>query len=289
MHRRDSLAAASCPLDWRSHAAALAHAGFAFSQRVDRTKRSERPQGGGLLARAPGSGARSSYEQAQSETRRRLDAQLQAGRTFRCKRNPHCRTARTCALGRAPYLGESARERRIVTQVARAARLSRLCREIEGAGFKLCSSNRRACTLSRGSHAAKHEQFSSLRPRRDSLQPAHGDLLLFKENMARRIQAGGFRWWRTRCLWARDGDIERAHARRLVRRLRSHWPSRFFLHLRSFRTCNRFDVQPACQMAGEIEERTRLARANTLDQHPHNVSGVAPGSQRLYSSGSRIS
>ena len=49
-------------VDGRHHASSLAHDRTAFSQRMDWTKRSGRPQSGGLLARAPGSRARPSYE-----------------------------------------------------------------------------------------------------------------------------------------------------------------------------------------------------------------------------------
>jgi xylulose-5-phosphate/fructose-6-phosphate phosphoketolase len=55
----------------------------------------------------------------------------------------------------------------------------------------------------------------------------------------------------------RDGDAERAHAGRLVRRLRADRAARLLLELRGFRARHRLDVQPAREVAGEIEKGLR--------------------------------
>ena len=55
MHSRDSIASATRPLNGRHLASALAHARAALAKRMDRAKRSRRPQGRRFLARSPGS------------------------------------------------------------------------------------------------------------------------------------------------------------------------------------------------------------------------------------------
>jgi xylulose-5-phosphate/fructose-6-phosphate phosphoketolase len=70
-----------------------------------------------------------------------------------------------------------------------------------------------------------------------------------KKTWLAEYKPGRCRRWRARRLRACHGDAQRAHTGRLVRRLRSHRPPRLFLHLRGLRARDRFDVQPARQMA----------------------------------------
>jgi len=109
-----------------------------------------------------------------------------------------------------------------------------------------------------------------------------------KKNLAGRLPAGRRRWRRTVAGRTGDGNALRAHAGRLAGRLSADRPPRFFLHLRSFRACDRFDVQPACQMAGHVQG-SRVARAGFVIEPVDYLHRMASGSQRLYSSGPRLS
>ncbi len=68
--------------------------------------------------------------------------------------------------------------------------------------------------------------------------------------------------------WPRDGDAERAHHGRHARRLSAHRPARLLLHLRSVRPRHRLDVQPARQVAGDLQPpvvaRRSIASLNLL-------------------------
>ena len=77
----------------------------------------------------------------------------------------------------------------------------------------------------------QHDQLPRLRPRRDRLQPAPGDLRSEQENLDGRHAAGGRRRRRALARWARHGDAFRAHVDRLAGGLSAHWPLWFFPHL----------------------------------------------------------
>ena len=64
--------------------------------------------------------------------------------------------------------------------------------------------------------------------------------------------------------WARDGDAERAHAGRLVRRLSADGAARVLLELRSVRPHHRLDVQPACEVAGEEQAGAAVESADLV-------------------------
>ncbi len=106
-----------------------------------------------------------------------------------------------------------------------------------------------------------------------------------KKDVGGAIRAGRRGWNRDSPGRPGDGNAERAYARGLVRGIRTHRPPRLLLNLRVVRPCHRLHVQPACQVAGEVEEGARLAGTHIFDQPPDHVSGVASGSQRLYPPG----
>ena len=85
----------------------------------------------------------------------------------------------------------------------------------------------------------------------------------------------------------RPGDALRAHAGRLARRLPAHRPPRVLLDLRSVRPRHRFDVQPARQVAGDLQ-RAALAGADLVAEPADHLHGLAAGSQRLHAPGSRL-
>ncbi len=87
---------------------------------------------------------------------------------------------------------------------------------------------------------------------------------------------------------ARDGDAVGAHAARLAGRLSAHRPARLLPHLRSLRPRHRFDVQPARQVAGHLQEPRAVARLGGVREHPAVVDGLAPGPQRVLASGSGL-
>ena len=121
----------------------------------------------------------------------------------------------TCAIGRPPHLREPARQWRFVAQRARSAGLSRLRRQIEGAGSNVCSADR--CLAHFLAEVMRRNMIPFVSSaRRDRVQQAHGDLRRFEKDVACGIQAGRHRRRRTRCLRTRHGDAQRAHARRLV-------------------------------------------------------------------------
>ena len=78
-------------------ASALADDHPALAEGMDRAKGSRRPQGGGLLASAPGAGARRAIQSGASAHRRAVDAQLPARGALRRARRAGAGTARAAA------------------------------------------------------------------------------------------------------------------------------------------------------------------------------------------------
>ena len=128
-----------------------------------------------------------------------------------------------------------------------------------------------------------------LRPGRDRVQPAAGDLRGQQEDLDGRHAARGRRRRRAGARRPRDGDALGAHAARLARGLSAHRPARLLPHLRGLRACHRLDVQPARQVAGHLQEPRAVARVGRVGEHPAVVDGLAAGSQRLLAPGSRAS
>ena len=65
-------------------------------------------------------------------------------------------------------------------------------------------------------------------------------------------------------------------------------PPRVLPHLRSLRARHRFDVQPARQVAGHLQEPRAVARLGRVREHPAVVHGLAAGPQRVLASGSGV-
>ncbi len=138
-------------------------------------------------------------------------------------------------------------------------------------------------------HAQQHDQLPRLRPRRNRLQQTRRHLRRQpRQNLDGRAPARRRRRRRPLPRRPRHGDAQRAHPRRLVRRLRPHRPPRLLLHLRSLRPHHRLHVQPARQVARKIQARAPLARAHLLHQSAHHLARLAAGSQRLHPPGPRL-
>ena len=88
--------------------------------------------------------------------------------------------------------------------------------------------------------------------------------------------------------WARHGNALGAHAGRLAGGLPAHGASRVLPHLRGVRARHRFHVQPARQVARHQQEPRAVARLGRVREHPVVVHGLAPGPQRVLSSGSGV-
>ena len=109
-------------------AAALADDRAALAERLDRAEGSRRPQGGRLLARAPGAGARSGHQQQEPQAGRRLAAQLSGRRTLFDEAGRLVQELRELApKADAAHQRQSACQRRHAAQDARPAAISRLC------------------------------------------------------------------------------------------------------------------------------------------------------------------
>ena len=87
----------------------------------------------------------------------------------------------------------------------------------------------------------------------------------------------------------RDGDAERAHAGGLARGLSADGAAWVLLELRGVRAHHRLDVQPACEVAGEVEAGAALEGADLVAEPADHVAGVAAGPQRIHAPGPGIS
>ena len=86
---------------------------------------------------------------------------------------------------------------------------------------------------------------------------------------------------------ARDGNAERASVPGLARRLPAHRPAWILQLLRGVHPHRRFDVQPARQVAQDLQPHP-VAPADRLAELPVDVARLAPGSQWLQPPGSRL-
>ena len=89
-----------------------------------------------------------------------------------------------------------------------------------------------------------------------------------QEDVDGRHAAGGRRRRRALARRARHGDAVGAHAPGLAGGLSAHRPARLLPHLRSLRPRHRLDVQPACEMAGHLQEPRAVARVGGIGEHP---------------------
>ena len=198
-------------------------------------KRSGRPQGRRLLAGAPGAAGRCAGEPGPSEAFWRLAAQLQARRTVRRDRAADPGTQGTGARGHSAHERQSARQRRAATQGAAPARLPRLrdqggCagrdsgREHAASGQFLrdiMRDNMRATSASSGrTRTPRTSSTLSTRPARNSGWP----IIFPKMPTAANCRPTAASW---RC-------FQRAHARRLARRLSAHRTAWFFSTYEAF-------------------------------------------------------
>ncbi len=103
-------------------------------------------------------------------------------------------------------------------------------------------------------HEEQPDQLPRLRSGRDRVEPAAGRLRREQEDVDGRHAAGGRRRRRAVARRTRHGDALGAHAARLARGLSPHRAPWLFPHLRSLRPRHRFDVQPARQVAGHLQE-----------------------------------
>src|ERR1039457_1837085 len=103
-----------------------------------------------------------------------------------------------------------------------------------------------------------------------------------------RVEAGGCGRRIPVALGARDGDAKRAHAGRLAGRLPADWPAWVLLELRGVCAYHRLDVQPACEVAGEVEAGTAVAGADLVAEPADYVAGMAAGPQRIHAPGPGI-
>src|ERR1035437_879273 len=102
-------------------------------------------------------------------------------------------------------------------------------------------------------------------------------------------EAGGCGWWVSVALGPGDGDAVGAHAGGVVRGLCIDGAARTLFELRGVRPHHRFDVQPACEVAGEVEAGVAMARAHLVAEPADYVAGMEAGSQRIYPPGPGIS
>ena len=198
------------------------------------------------------------------------------------------RTEGSAAQRPAPDERQSSCQRREVARTARSSEFLRLCSSdcqprTEGG---LTDGNPGQISVRR--NAAKHDHLPRFQPGRKCVQSAAGHLRGKLEDLARRHQAGGRGRHLYRSRRARDGNAERTHTRRLARGISSDGTPRPIQHVRGIRPHHRLDVQPARQVAGEIERGNSLAGFHFLAEPVDHVGRLATGSQRLHPRGSRL-
>jgi len=64
--------------------------------------------------------------------------------------------------------------------------------------------------------------------------------------------------------------------------------ARILLELRGVCTHHRLNVQPACEVVGEVEAGAALARADLVAEPADHFAGVAAGPQRIHAPGPGI-
>ncbi len=242
--------------------AALADDRAAQPEGLDRAEGGRRPQGRGLLARAPGAARR------RARTTRRTSSCSRSGCAATGPRSCSTRTggsSPSCAAlaphGRAPHERESARQRR---PAAPALRLPDF-RDYAVAGDEARHGRGREHAPARRvparHHAAQSRQLPRLRPGRDHLEQARRRLRGERRRSGSPTYLpGGRRRRRARRRRPRDGDALRAHARGLARGLPADRAPRLLLDLRGLRARDRLDVQPARQVARHLRGALRGAR-----------------------------
>src|ERR1035437_1641582 len=102
---------------------------FSNTERMDGTQGRRRETGGKYVESAPSAHYRFRLKARPFENPGRLDEELQARRTFRCKRQTDPGTGRSRAEGRPQDGCESKCEWRPVAQGSRDTRFPRLCRD----------------------------------------------------------------------------------------------------------------------------------------------------------------
>ena len=132
------------------------------------------------------------------------------------------------------------------------------------------------------------DELPRLRPGREHLEQAARHLRSQQEALDRRVLSRGRRRRRAGHRRPRHRDAQRAHAGRHAGRLPAHRPARLLLDLRSLRPRHRLDVQPARQVAGDLQPPVVAGRDRLAEPADH-LHGLAAGPQRLHAPGSRAS
>ncbi|GCC49379.1 hypothetical protein chiPu_0033564 [Chiloscyllium punctatum] len=141
---------------------------------MDRTERSGRIEGRGILAGPPGADRQSAWNSRTLETARTLDEELRARQIIRRRRAACSGVAATRAAGRSPDGSQSARQWRAAQARAQTAGFPRLCRRHPSSRRCRRRSHPRARqVLARGRQAQRSRaQFPHHGARRDRIQPA---------------------------------------------------------------------------------------------------------------------
>ena len=244
------------PRQRHGRAPALADDRPAHAQGLDQPDRGRRPQARRKLAGASGADGRCQERSRAAEAARRVDAELQAGRVVRRRTAAATRTLQALAPpGEPADRLESARQWRAAAKAARACRTS-------------------------ATMASRSKSPATARPRtppalgeflRDVMRRNMQNFRVFgpDENTSNKLdaiyEAIGKKLWLDEYFpedadgtelaprRPRHGNAQRAHAGRHAGRLPAHRPARLLHHLRGVRPRHRFDVQPARQVADDLQ------------------------------------
>ena len=246
-----------------SRPSALADDRAALPEGVDGAEGDQGTQGRRVLALASGALRRRAGQSGEFEAPRRLDAQLQAGGAVRRGRQ---------ARARAEGAGAGGARRMSANPHANGGLLRK---DLKLPDFR----NYAVEVPSRGT-----TMYENTKPLgeflRDVMKNNPTSFRVFgpDETASNRLQAvyeASKKTWMADMLpedadggelvarWARHGDALGAHAGRLAGGLSAHRPPRVLPHLRSLCARHRFDVQPARQVAGHLQEPRAVARARS--------------------------
>ena len=238
----------------RSRAPALADDRAAHAQGLDAPRGGGRPQAGRLLARPPGAAA--GREERTRSSSRLLENWMRAQKPEELfdengKLIPELKELAptgTRRMGANPHANGG-----LLKKALRLPDFRDYGVTVEKPGTDRGREHPAAGPFLRDVMKPNMDNFRVFGPDENTSNKLERHLRGQQEILDRGVLPGGRRRRRTGPRRPRDGDAQRAHPGRHARRLPAHRPARLLLHLRSVRPRHRLDVQPARQVAVDLQ------------------------------------
>ena len=192
---------------------------------------------------------------------RKLDARAKAGGTVRRERQADSGTEGTGADRHPPHERQPARQRRASEESLCACRTSATTRlKVDKPGQIEAENTRPLGAFLRDVMKANMDRFRVFGPDENTSNKLQDIYEVSKKFWIAEYFPGRRRRRRTGHRRPRHRDAQRAHPGGHARRLPAHRPARLLLHLRSLRPRHRLHVQPACEVAVDLQSPVLAAR-----------------------------